>query len=73
MTIDTIRTRSERPTETDGEDVPATDGTGRTVRRRYVDVSDVSAATVAAYARDAVGTDAVGLERRPGRTYLVVD
>jgi hypothetical protein len=83
MSIDVVRTRpervstDERPTDdseergaTAGRDpFPPVDGS----RRRVVDVSALSARTVATYARDAVGTDRVGLERRPGRTYLVVD
>jgi hypothetical protein len=76
MSIDVVRTRPERPSTAGGRDDDRTETTGdaeRPRRQRLVDVSDVSAATVAEYARDAVGTDRVHLERRPGRTFLVVD
>jgi hypothetical protein len=83
MSIDVVRTRpegvstderpaddaGERRAEATGRPSPPVDGS----RRRVVDVSALSARTVATYARDAVGTDRVGLGRRPGRTYLVVD
>jgi len=67
MSIDVIRTDPERstPSTTDRREESRRD------RQCSIDVSDVSAATVATYARDAIGTDAVHLERRGGRTFLV--
>lgn len=74
MSIDVVRTYPERPTIRERrEDADEHAGNAHARRRRrLVDVSDVSAATVAEYARDAVGTDRAYLERRGGRTFLVV-
>ncbi|GAB3022561.1 hypothetical protein [Natronobiforma cellulositropha] len=47
--------------------------TGTSDGRRRIDVTDVHAAGVAAYARECVGSTAVSLEHRGARTYLVVD
>lgn len=70
MTIDVIRTEPERTTGSSRSESATTEPTRQS--RVAIDVSDVSAGTVAEYARDAVGTDVVHLERRAGRTYLVV-
>ena len=83
MSIDVVRTYPERATVSERRadaDARAEDADARTEDAggcgarlpRLVDVSDVSVATVAEYARDAVGTDDLYLERRPGRTFLVV-
>jgi len=57
MSIDVVRTRTRPKT--------------RDQSRRVVEVSDVTATTVAAYARDA--GDDVYFERKGGRTFLVAD
>ncbi|MFC5971015.1 hypothetical protein ACFPYI_06675 [Halomarina salina] len=76
MSIDVVRTTPERTSvreRRDDSEARSEDAGGRGARLpRLIDVSDVSAATVAEYARDAVGTDDLYLERRPGRTFLVV-
>lgn len=66
MTIDTIRVRTESPTEprpdapAEAPDLPS---------ERVVDVTDVSAARVEAYCREA---GEAYLTHRGGRTFLVV-
>ncbi|WP_049921485.1 hypothetical protein [Halopiger djelfimassiliensis] len=68
LIVDRTTDRSEHR-----EERPSLDGDERDRQRRRIDVTDLHAAGIESFVRTNVDTDAVSLEHRGARTYLVLE
>lgn len=71
LTVERTDDRAERSEADDAAVTAAADPTGR--QRRRIDVTDLRAAGLEEFVRTNVDTDAVSLEHRGGRTYLLLE
>ncbi|WP_226480032.1 hypothetical protein [Natrinema amylolyticum] len=75
LTVEKSDERTDRDARRHGRESrsPASDDGETRRQRRRIDVSDLHAAGIGEFVRSNVETDAVSLEHRGGRTYLLLE